>query len=76
MGIAWPKVAATQFTAYMALMNFSVTIGSYTASVLDQQFTISQILIIAGLLQIAMTVPVLFIDPRQTREVLGDGVSK
>ena len=76
MGIAWPKVAATQFTAYMALMNFSVTIGSYTASVLDQQFTISQILIIAGLSQIAMTVPVLFIDPRQTREVLGDGVSK
>ncbi len=35
MGISWPKVAATQFTDYMAMLNFSRVIGSKTAASLD-----------------------------------------
>ena len=71
MGISWPKVAATQFTAYMALMNFSTTIGSYLAGAL-QEYSIFQILIVAGVAQILLSLPVLLINPQQTRQVLGD----
>ena len=70
MGISWPKVAATQFTTYMALMNFSTTIGSYAAGYLDLRYTIFQILIVAGLTQIALSLPVLLIDPQETRRRL------
>lgn len=74
MSISWPKVGATQFTTYMALMNFSTTIGSYAAGQLSQSFSILQILVLAGLLQAILVIPVLFIDPRQTRRILGSDV--
>ena len=72
MSISWPRVAATQFTSYMALMNLSTTIGSYLAGRLSLNYSIPQLLIIAGILQVAMVAPVLLIDPKQTRLVLGD----
>ena len=72
MSISWPRVAATQFTAYMALMNLSMTIGSYTAGRLSVEMSIYQMLIVAGLLQAVLVLPVLLIDPKQTRRVLGD----
>lgn len=72
MTISWPRVAATQFTTYMALMNLSTTCGSYAAGQLSVHFAVQQILVIAGLLQMAMMTPVFFIDPGQTRRVLGD----
>ncbi len=72
MTISWPRVAATQFTTYMALMNLSTTCGSYAAGQLSIHFDVQQLLVIAGLLQMAMMIPVLFIDPGQTRRVLGD----
>ena len=72
MTISWPRVAATQFTTYMALMNLSTTCGSYAAGKLSLYFEVQQILVIAGLLQMTMMIPVLFIDPGQTRRVLGD----
>jgi PAT family beta-lactamase induction signal transducer AmpG len=72
MSISWPRVAATQFTSYMALMNLSTTIGSYTAGLLSGRLSIWQILIVAGALQAVLVLPVLLIDPQQTRRVLGD----
>lgn len=72
MTVSWPRVAATQFTTYMALMNLSTTIGSYTAGKVSDSFSIYQILMLAGVLQIVMIFPVLFIDPGQSRRVLGD----
>lgn len=72
MAVSWPRVAATQFTTYMALMNLSTTIGSYTAGVVNDSFTFHQILILAGVLQIVMIAPVLFVDPKQTRRILGN----
>ena len=71
MAVSWPRVAATQFTTYMALMNGSTAIGSYLAGVIGESTSIYQVLIIAGVLQIVMILPVLFIDTRQTRRVLG-----
>lgn len=72
MGISWPRVAATQFTAYMALMNLSTTIGSYAAGILSRDFGILQILVIAGVTQIVLILPVFMIDLTQTRRVLGN----
>ena len=72
MTVSWPRVAATQFTTYMALMNLSTTIGSYTAGRINGSLSIYQILIVAGVLQIVLITPVLFIDPGQSRRVLGN----
>lgn len=73
MSISWPKVAATQFTAYMAMLNLSTTLGSYLAGQLSQSIGISHILIVAGVLQAAIIIPVLYIDPTETRRILGTG---
>ena len=32
MGVSWPAIAATQFTAYMALLNLSLTSGTKLAT--------------------------------------------
>ncbi len=74
MSISWPRVAATQFTAYMALMNLSMTIGSYTAGMLSVRLGVLQILIVAGVLQAVLVLPVLLIDPKQTRRELGEAL--
>lgn len=72
MSISWPRVAATQFTAYMALMNFSTTIGSYAAGKLSSMLSVPQILIVAGILQALLVLPALLIDLHETRRTLGD----
>ncbi len=72
MSISWPRVAASQFTAYMALMNFSTTLGNYLSSPMSEHWTIPQILVACGVLQIVMVLPVLLIDVRQTRRILGE----
>jgi PAT family beta-lactamase induction signal transducer AmpG len=72
MGISWPRVAATQFTTYMAMMNLSATIGAYMAGMLSEKYDVFQILLIAGGMQAILVVPVLLIDARQTRRVLGN----
>ena len=33
MGVSWPKVAATQFTAYMALLNLSTVFGAKASAI-------------------------------------------
>jgi len=70
MSISWPRIAATQFTTYMALLNLSTTIGSYSAGQLSGIFAVTQILVLAGIVQMAIVLPVLLIDPKQTRRVL------
>ena len=72
MSISWPRIAATQFTTYMAFLNLSTTIGSYSAGLLSSDYTATQILMFAGIVQIVIVLPVLLIDPKQTRRVLPD----
>jgi len=67
MSISWPRIAATQFTTYMALLNLSTTIGSYSAGLLSIDYTAPQILMFAGIVQAVIVLPVLIIDPTQTR---------
>ncbi len=70
MSISWPRIAATQFTTYMALLNLSTTIGSYSAGLLSNNYTATQILMFAGTIQLCSALPVLLIDPTQTRRML------
>lgn len=72
MSISWPRIAATQFTTYMAFLNLSTTLGSYSAGHLSNDYTATQILMFAGIVQALIVLPVLFIDPQQTRRVLPD----
>jgi MFS transporter, PAT family, beta-lactamase induction signal transducer AmpG len=77
MGISWPRVAATQFTAYMALLNVSRIIGANTAAALDPLMSVPTIyLYCAGLT--ALTLVLLpWIDPvaarRAFRRYAGEG---
>ncbi len=87
MQISWPVVAATQFTAYMALLNVSRIIGSQFAGASESYMenaewaiqasarldidSVPLLLLVAGVIQIAIIGIIILIDPTQTRRVLG-----
>ncbi len=72
MDISSPRVAGSQFTGYMALFNLSTTLGLRLAGSLDAELDYSGIYLTAGLIQIAATLVIPFIDPHETRRVLGE----
>ncbi|MCO4762164.1 MAG: MFS transporter [Myxococcales bacterium] len=72
MSISWPKVAATQFTAYMALLNLSTTIGHWLAGPIDEVLDFQGLYFVGGALQASMVLLLPLIDMRETRRVLGD----
>jgi len=75
MGISWPVVAATQFTAYMALLNLSEAFGKRITGPLRDTMSVSEVYFYIGLLQIGLVLLLPLIDPHQTRRVLGDGTA-
>jgi PAT family beta-lactamase induction signal transducer AmpG len=72
MSVSWPVVAGTQFTAYMALLNVSRTIGAWLTGAV-KGVPVATIFVGAGILQISLISLLWFIDPSQTRRVLGEG---
>ena len=72
MTVSWPKVAATQFTAYMACMNLSRTAGFKLAGPIYDNLSFGNIYLVMGIFQILIVFLLLFIDPHQTRRVLGE----
>ena len=70
--ISWPRIAAIQFTGYMALLNFSMTLGSKLAGHAASIFDLSHVFILAGCMQAVLVSGVLWIDLGETRAVLGD----
>ena len=72
MGISWPAIAATQFTAYMALLNFSLAGGTKLASGMGNEPDFRQIYLCAGVTQIAFLLLIRWIDVGETRRILGD----
>lgn len=72
MGIAWPPVAATQFTSYMAMLNLSYGIGAKLAGVLEAAFEIQTLMVVLGVYQFLLLGILLAIDPGQTRRQLGE----
>jgi len=70
MAISWPQIAGIQFTAYMALANFSTTLGFKLAGPAEATFEYWGIYLVAAALQLAVIAWLPFIDPTQTRRTL------
>jgi len=73
MGVSWPRVAATQFTAYMALSNLSTVTGGWVAGKLDGVLSVPTLYICCGIFQALVVVVLLGIDVGQVRRALGSG---
>ncbi len=71
MKITWPEVGGTQFTAYMAMMNLSAVIGYSLTSVFADRFDYSSLILLSAVFESLIIVCVMFIDPDETRRVLG-----
>lgn len=61
MGVCSPAVAATQFSAYMALLNVSSGYGSKFAGYVGEQTELAHVFIGLACFQLAMILPVAFI---------------
>ncbi len=72
MRVSWPVVAATQYTAYMAMLNMSRAGGAFLAGEAAGRMTTPQAFLLAGVFQVAILGLILLIDTSQTRRVLGD----
>ncbi|MEQ8787601.1 MAG: MFS transporter [Pirellulaceae bacterium] len=68
MGVSSPIVAGTQFTAYMALLNLSNSCGVWLAGQLHPGLSVAAVYTLAGGLQIAALLLVLFIKPRDAAD--------
>ena len=71
MTVSWPKIAATQFTAYMAILNLSTTSGLKVSGFLSEHMTVPTIFVCVGILQFIVVFLFPFIDVHQTRRELG-----
>jgi PAT family beta-lactamase induction signal transducer AmpG len=72
MSVSWPRVAATQFTAYMAMLNLSRTFGARIAGTLSASLGVAGCYFGVGLLQIAVIAFLFWLDPMQNRRDLGE----
>lgn len=70
MEVSWPRVAATQFTSYMALSNLSTTIGYVLGGRVLELFGFEEVYFLAGGIQILITLLIFLIDPREARTKL------
>ena len=70
MSISWPVVAATQFTAYMAILNLSTTIGQWATGEFAK-LEVEDVLFIFAVVQVAILGLLPLIDIHQTRRILG-----
>jgi MFS family permease len=71
MNVTWPKVGATQFTLYMALLNFGALFGLKMAGYFEENFTFTTTIMIGGTYQLMIAFVLPYIDPGQTRRELG-----
>jgi PAT family beta-lactamase induction signal transducer AmpG len=72
MGVAWRRVAAMQFSAYMAMLNLSRTFGSKMAGSVSDTFGFVGSFAVMGGLQIAAALWLLALDPQQSCRELGE----
>lgn len=70
MDISLPRIAGSQFAAYMALSNFSTVLGFQLATTVKSVLPYAGIYVAAACVQVAVTVLVLAVDLGQTRRTL------
>ena len=71
MRITWGEVGGTQFTGYMAMMNLSAIIGYQLTGPIASRFDYPTLFLIAAALETIVIFAAIFIDPDETRRVLG-----
>ncbi len=72
MNVTWPKVGDTQFTLYMAMLNFGALFGLKMAGYFEENFTYTTTIMIGGTCQLLIAFVLPFIDTGQTRRELGN----
>jgi hypothetical protein len=72
MDLSWSKIGGSQFAAYMALSNFSTTLGYQFSATANEWWEFHGVFIAAAVWQIAVIFLVLPIDPHETRQKLRD----
>ena len=75
MGISWAKIGGTQFTAYMALLNLSTSIGTKIVGRLEAAIGTEQVFLTVPVCAIISLLPLILIDEQETSRVLGGAVS-
>ncbi len=70
MDVSWPRIAGSQFTMYMALLNFSQVIGYQLPPLLNRELSFFGVYVAAGAFQIGALALLLLIDPAQPRREL------
>jgi PAT family beta-lactamase induction signal transducer AmpG len=70
MDLSWDKIGGSQFTAYMALSNFSVVLGQQFAIRAMTYWEFHGIYVAAACMQVAVTPLLLAIDPGELRRKL------
>jgi PAT family beta-lactamase induction signal transducer AmpG len=70
MDLSWDKVGGSQFTAYMALSNFSVVLGQQVAVQVNGWWEFHGVYYAAACAQVAITSLLAFIDPGELRRKL------
>ncbi|MBX3373045.1 MAG: MFS transporter [Phycisphaeraceae bacterium] len=69
MSISWRRIAATQFTGYMALLNVSTTLGYLAAGVLEPRFDASALYLAAAGVQVVPVALLVIVRPAQAQRV-------
>ena len=72
MDLSWSKIGGSQFAAYMALSNFSTTLGYQFSATANEWWEFRGVFIAAAAWQVAVAVFLLPIDPHETRRELRD----
>lgn len=72
MDLSWTKIGGSQFAAYMALSNFSTTLGYQFAAKAMAWWEFHGVYLAAGLFQIVIVLVLVPIDTQQTRRELTD----
>ena len=73
MDLSWSKIGGSQFAAYMALSNFSTTLGYQFSATANEWWDFHGVFLAAAVWQIAVAFLLLPIDPQQTRRELREG---
>jgi PAT family beta-lactamase induction signal transducer AmpG len=76
MRITWSEVGGTQFTSYMAMMNLSAVIGYSLTDVFASRLDYASLILLSAVFESLIIFAVLFIDPDETRRVLGSAGSE
>ena len=70
MGMTNPRVAATQFTAFMGMSNLAISIGNYWQGVVAERFDYAAVFYIDALFVLLIVLVIPFLRKRQPPAVL------